>query len=143
MSAEEIARTLGGRKTGRGWMARCPAHDDQQSASPKCVDHLRLLAAGVAAHQHLAFGGIPNGEARIMKACVTAQRLAADFQTDRAHGTIEPQRLSPALSNRGARTTVVLRRAWQQDRQRTVDLGRDRQDFETRFISRIAFEGSH
>jgi hypothetical protein len=44
---------------------------------------------------------------------------------------------------RGARTTVVLRRAWQQDRQRTVDLGRDRQDFETRFISRIAFEGSH
>jgi hypothetical protein len=32
---------------------------------------------------------------------------------------------------------VVLRRAWQQDRQRTVDLGRDRQDFETRFIQEL------
>lgn len=28
MTAETIARALGGRKTGRSWMARCPAHDD-------------------------------------------------------------------------------------------------------------------
>ncbi len=30
MTAETIAKTLGGRKVGRGWMARCPAHDDRE-----------------------------------------------------------------------------------------------------------------
>jgi putative DNA primase/helicase len=29
MTAEMIARALGGRKTGGSWMARCPAHNDQ------------------------------------------------------------------------------------------------------------------
>lgn len=29
MSAEEIARALGGRRRGRDWMARCPAHEDK------------------------------------------------------------------------------------------------------------------
>jgi hypothetical protein len=29
MTAEFIAKTLGGRRTGGGWMARCPAHDDR------------------------------------------------------------------------------------------------------------------
>ena len=28
-SAETIAKALGGRKTGNGWIARCPLHDDQ------------------------------------------------------------------------------------------------------------------
>jgi len=28
VNAEMIARALGGRKTGGGWTARCPAHDD-------------------------------------------------------------------------------------------------------------------
>jgi putative DNA primase/helicase len=30
MAAETIARALGGRKTGQGWTARCPAHDDRE-----------------------------------------------------------------------------------------------------------------
>ena len=30
MPAETIARALGGRKVGGGWMARCPAHDDRE-----------------------------------------------------------------------------------------------------------------
>ena len=30
ISAEAIAKTLGGRKVGSGWMARCPAHDDRE-----------------------------------------------------------------------------------------------------------------
>lgn len=30
MTAETIARALGGRKVGHGWMARCPAHDDRE-----------------------------------------------------------------------------------------------------------------
>lgn len=29
MSAESLARALGGRKAGASWMARCPAHDDR------------------------------------------------------------------------------------------------------------------
>ena len=28
MNAEEIARTLGGKRSGRQWLCRCPAHDD-------------------------------------------------------------------------------------------------------------------
>ena len=30
MTVETIARALGGRKVGHGWMARCPAHDDRE-----------------------------------------------------------------------------------------------------------------
>ena len=30
MTAETIARALGGRKLGQGWTARCPAHDDRE-----------------------------------------------------------------------------------------------------------------
>jgi hypothetical protein len=29
MNAETVAKALGGRKVGGGWMARCPAHDDR------------------------------------------------------------------------------------------------------------------
>jgi hypothetical protein len=30
MTAETLAKALGGRKAGGGWMARCPAHDDRE-----------------------------------------------------------------------------------------------------------------
>ena len=30
MTAETIAKALGGRKAGAAWMARCPAHDDHR-----------------------------------------------------------------------------------------------------------------
>src|SRR5262245_39928865 len=30
MTAESIAKALGGRKVGGGWMARCPSHDDRE-----------------------------------------------------------------------------------------------------------------
>lgn len=30
MTAETIARALGGHKVGQGWTARCPAHDDRE-----------------------------------------------------------------------------------------------------------------
>jgi putative DNA primase/helicase len=30
MSAEAIAKALGGRKAGGAWMAHCPAHDDRE-----------------------------------------------------------------------------------------------------------------
>jgi putative DNA primase/helicase len=39
MTAETIARALGGRKAGQGWIAHCPAHDDRQpSLSIRDVD---------------------------------------------------------------------------------------------------------
>ena len=37
MNAETIAKALGGRKAGGGWMARCPAHDDRD-AEPSIRD---------------------------------------------------------------------------------------------------------
>ncbi len=30
MNAEEIARALGGRRSGKGWVAKCPAHQDKR-----------------------------------------------------------------------------------------------------------------
>lgn len=30
MTAETVARALGGRKAGQGWTTRCPAHDDRE-----------------------------------------------------------------------------------------------------------------
>jgi hypothetical protein len=34
MTAETIARALGGRKVGAAWMARCPAHEDCEPSLP-------------------------------------------------------------------------------------------------------------
>jgi putative DNA primase/helicase len=36
MTAEGIANALGGRKAGRGWTARCPAHDDRTPSFSIC-----------------------------------------------------------------------------------------------------------
>jgi hypothetical protein len=30
LTAESIARALGGRRSGSAWMARCPGHDDRE-----------------------------------------------------------------------------------------------------------------
>jgi hypothetical protein len=44
MNAETIARALDGRKSGRGWSARCPAHDDSKpSLSLTDSDNGRVL----------------------------------------------------------------------------------------------------
>ena len=44
MNAETIARALGGRKSGKGWSARCPAHDDSKpSLSLTDSDNGRVL----------------------------------------------------------------------------------------------------
>ena len=44
MTAEAIARALGGRRAGAAWMARCPAHDDREpSLSIADVDNSKVL----------------------------------------------------------------------------------------------------
>jgi putative DNA primase/helicase len=44
MNAEIIAKCLGGRKAGRGWTARCPAHDDREpSLSIRASDDGKVL----------------------------------------------------------------------------------------------------
>ena len=44
MTAETIAKGLGGRKSGGGWMARCPAHDDGKPSLSICdADDGRVL----------------------------------------------------------------------------------------------------
>jgi hypothetical protein len=44
MKAEAIAKALGGRKAGGGWMARCPAHDDREpSLSIRDADDGKVL----------------------------------------------------------------------------------------------------
>ena len=44
MTAETIAKALGGRKAGGGWMARCPAHDDREpSLSIRDADNGKVL----------------------------------------------------------------------------------------------------
>ena len=44
MIAETVAKALGGRKLGSGWMARCPAHDDREpSLSIRQSDNGKVL----------------------------------------------------------------------------------------------------
>jgi putative DNA primase/helicase len=44
MTAETIAKALGGRKAGGGWTASCPAHDDQNpSLSIRDADDGKVL----------------------------------------------------------------------------------------------------
>ena len=39
MTAAEIARALGGRRSSSGWSARCPAHDDKENSLSIGVGH--------------------------------------------------------------------------------------------------------
>jgi putative DNA primase/helicase len=58
MTADTIAKALGGRKAGGGWVARCPAHDDRTPSLSLADGHDgRLLVkcwAGCSAHDVLA-----------------------------------------------------------------------------------------
>jgi putative DNA primase/helicase len=52
MTAEIIARALGGRKAGQGWMARCPAHDDREpSLSIRDADEKVLVCCHAGCDQ--------------------------------------------------------------------------------------------
>ena len=69
MNAETIAKALGGRKAGGGWMARCPAHDDREpSLSIRDADDGKVLVrchAGCdqdAGHRRSAVARSVDGE---------------------------------------------------------------------------------
>ena len=53
MSADSIARALKARRSGTGWMAKCPAHDDHNpSLSIREVDGKVLLHCHAGCAQH-------------------------------------------------------------------------------------------
>jgi len=58
MTAEALARALGGRKAGAAWIARCPAHEDREpSLSVADSDNGKILVrchAGCGQHQVIA-----------------------------------------------------------------------------------------
>jgi putative DNA primase/helicase len=58
MTAETLARALGGRKAGSGWVARCPAHDDRTPSLSLADGHDGCLLvkcwAGCSAHDVLS-----------------------------------------------------------------------------------------
>ena len=52
MTAQTIAKALGGRKVGGAWMARCPTHDDREpSLSIRDADDGKVLVRWCAAMQ--------------------------------------------------------------------------------------------
>jgi hypothetical protein len=59
MTAEIIAKALGGRKTGGGWTARCPAHDDREpSLSIRSADGDAVLVRCHAGCEQAAVIGL-------------------------------------------------------------------------------------
>ncbi len=59
MTAEAIARALGGRKVGRCWTARCPAHDDRDpSLSINDVDGRVLVHCHAGCHQRAVIAAL-------------------------------------------------------------------------------------
>jgi putative DNA primase/helicase len=89
MTAETIAKALGGRKAGSGWMARCPSHDDREpSLSIRDADDGKVLVrchAGCDQEQVIAALRsrglwVENGQPRLRR---PAPRAGAKSQPDR------------------------------------------------------------
>ena len=90
MTAETIAKALGGRKAGGGWMARCPAHDDRKP-SLSIRDARRRQGAGAlpcrlrpGARDRRSAVARPVGRRTVRAASSrTAPRAAATSKPDR------------------------------------------------------------
>ena len=110
MTAESIAKALGGRRVGAGWMARCPAHDDRKpSLSIRDIDgkvlvhchagcdHRDVIAAlkecglwdgrGRPRLRRTLHRKTPASEANAQQAKRTAIALSIWQSTDPAEGT--------------------------------------------------------
>jgi hypothetical protein len=118
MSAETLAKALGGRRAGAGWMARCPAHDDQEpSLSIRDVDdgkvlvycHTRCSQEQVIAALKLRGLWAGNGSYRtsIGARQVDAAARAKCVETDRTRAVLDIWRTSRPAA--GTPVEVYLR----------------------------------
>ena len=90
MTAADIARALGGRRSGRGWVARCPAHRDRRPSLSigeggsgqvliKCFAGCPQLAVIVALRERgLSPASSHHGSARFEAAAVQRRRAARE-----------------------------------------------------------------
>jgi hypothetical protein len=98
MNAELIAIALGGRKAGRGWSARCPAHDDRNPSLS-----LRDSATGGVCVK--CFAGCPKNE-------VIASLKALGLWFDKTSWRTSTKRLKPSatikVTDDQNRTSIAL-----------------------------------
>jgi hypothetical protein len=99
MTAADLARALGGRKSGEGWMARCPAHDDRNPSlsindrggrvlvhcfagcpQDAVIEELKRLGAAVAVLPEFE-GGMEMARQAMRRSGVDAQRAEELIQT--------------------------------------------------------------
>jgi hypothetical protein len=96
MSAETIARALGGSKSGAGWMARCPAHSDRVPSLSLSdgPDGRVLVHCHAGCDQQSVIGALKSLGlcARPSKSFVPGDRagLNSDQPTDHPSGQIWP-----------------------------------------------------
>jgi putative DNA primase/helicase len=88
MAAETIARALGGRKTGQGWTARCPAHDDREpSLSIRDAHGKVLVRCHAGCSQRHVIAALKKrglwGCAMCQSRCRASHRTVAGPQPDR------------------------------------------------------------
>jgi hypothetical protein len=113
VNAERIAKALGGQKAGGGWMARCPAHEDQlPSLSIRDASNGKVLVHCHAGCEHkeviaaLRRRGLWTGAGRRFRS-----RSANRTQPERKSGEDEARRTEVALriwqSSRPADGTLV------------------------------------
>ena len=120
MTAETVAKALGGRKAGGGWAARCPAHADRTpSLSIRDADDKKVLVfchAGcdqervVAALQRRGLLTGPGHE----RLPLTAQRAPAEHKSDKDDGGRSEAALGiwkSAMPARNARSRPISPRA--------------------------------
>ena len=69
MTAETVAKALGGRKAGQGWTARCPAHDDRKPSFS-----IRDADGKVLVRCHAGRSTIPASDTSV-EACLAARGL--------------------------------------------------------------------
>ena len=84
MTAETIAKALGGRKVGQGWTARCPAHDDREpSLSIRDADGKVLVRCHAGCDQRDVIAALKERglwdarSARSLRDIASAQGVAA------------------------------------------------------------------
>ncbi len=109
MTAETIARALGGRRAGQGWTARCPAHDDTTPSLSVADRNGRVLAhchAGCSQERVLAALEARGLDIRLLRGDTPGH---VDVEDYRHSGLGKPSRLWPYHDDRGHLVGYVAR----------------------------------